>query len=336
MNVHRRARLAVVAHVLGRLARPLGWVIAYTTFATMVVRFEHRRLGVPLPDVQQTAYGLYTQLFFEPTAPFPETPVARIVFWITPVVGAILVAQGLLKVGSSLFDVAARRETWVRIVSDQMRDHVVVCGLGHVGYRVVEELHALGQQVVGLEQNESQFVPAVRDLGIPVHIGDARRDELLLATGVARAYAVVCATNDDMANLEIALDAKRMNPKIRVVLRMFDQRLAAKVGGALGLDESFSTSALAAPIIALQATHEGVLSAYRVGDGLRVTAALAIGRGGTVAELEGRATGFRVVGRRRESAVDELGASAQVEAGTIVVIDTAATRLPAVRAALRA
>ncbi len=336
MNLHRRARLAVVVHVVGRLARPLMWVAAYTTLATLIVRFEQRRAGIELPDAGQTAYGLYTQLFFEPSAPLPSTPIARFVFWITPVVGAILVAQGLLKVGASLFDLAARREMWVRIVSDQMRDHVVVCGLGHVGYRVVEELHALGQQVVGLEQTESQFVPAVRDLGIPVHLGDARRDQLLLATGIARAYAVVCATNDDMVNLEIALDAKRVNPKIRVVLRMFDQRLAAKVGGALGLDESFSTSALAAPIIALQAQHEGVLSAYRVGDALRVTAEINVARGGTVAEIESRAEGFRVIGGRRESTIDPLATGAKVDPGATLVIDTAATRLPAIRSALSA
>lgn len=330
-----RARVAVVAHVLGRLGRPFAWVVAYTAFATVVVRFDMRRAGAPLPDVQQTAYGLFTQLFMEPTEPFPPTTVARLFYWITPLVGAFLIAQGLLKVGASLFDLAARREMWVRIVTDQMRDHVVVCGLGHVGYRVVEELHALGVPVLGVERHDvDSFVAAVRDLGIPVHVGDARRDELLLSCGMARARAVVCATNDDMANLEIALDAKRMNPDVRVVLRMFDQRVAAKVGGALDLDESFSTSALAAPLIALQATQEGVLSAYRLGGALRVTAEVSVRRAGTVAELEARAEGFRIVGVPAADGLRTLRGADRLDEGSVVVVDAAADRLPSVRAAV--
>ncbi|MBL8716192.1 MAG: potassium channel protein [Myxococcales bacterium] len=334
-RILRRARLAVVGHVLGRLGRPLAWVVAYTIVATIVTRFEMRRAGANLPDVQQTAYGLFTQLFMEPTEPFPPTPVARLLFWITPLVGAFLIAQGLLKVGASLFDLGARREMWVRIVSDQMRDHVVVCGLGHVGYRVVEELHALGVPVLGIERHDvDSFVAAVRDMGIPVHVGDARRDELLLSVGVQRARAVVCATNDDMANLEIALDAKRMNPQIRVVLRMFDQRVAAKVGGALELDESFSTSALAAPLIALQATQEGVLSAYRLGGALRVTAELTVAKAGTVSELEARSEGFRVVGRHADTGLQTLRSGDKVREGDVLVVDAEAERLGAVRRAV--
>ena len=164
------------------------------------------------------------------------------VFWSSPIVGAILLAEGVLKIGASLLDATTRRELWVTIMTSRMRDHVVVCGLGHVGFRVVQELRALGEDVVAIEQEgEAMFVEAVRAADVPVHLGDARRDELLEACGVARAKAVVCATSNDLANLEIALDSKRMNPSVRVVLRMFDQRLAAKVGGAL-VENDWSTS----------------------------------------------------------------------------------------------
>src|SRR4029079_5849520 len=132
--------------------------------------------------------------------------------------------------------------------------------------------------------------------------GDARRDELLVEAGVERARAVVCATNDDLANLEVALDSKRMNPNIRVVLRMFDQGLANKVGGALDLDQTFSASALVAPIIALQATQGGVRTVYHLEDGaVHVIAELPIEKDKsapcTVAEFEERHD-VRVVGIR--------------------------------------
>lgn len=64
------------------------------------------------------------------------------------------------------------------------------------------------------------------------------------------ARAIIIATNDDMANLEVALDARRMNPKIRVIMRLFDQRMADKFKEAALIDEAFSPAALAAPILA--------------------------------------------------------------------------------------
>ena len=65
-----------------------------------------------------------------------------------------------------------------------------------------------------------------------------------------RARAIIVATNDDMANLEVAMDARRLNKNVRVLLRLFDQQIAQKIAGALAIDGAFSASALAAPIIA--------------------------------------------------------------------------------------
>jgi Trk K+ transport system NAD-binding subunit len=241
-----------------------------------------------------------------------------------------------LKVGASLFDPATRREVWSSIMTDKLRGHIVVCGLGHVGYRVVEELRRLGEDIVAIEQRgEKPFVEAVQAQGIPVHVGDARRDDLLAKVGIARAKAVVCATSDDLANLEIAIDSKRMNPKIRVVMRMFDQRLAAKVGGALELDASFSTSSLSAPLIAMQATQEGVRAAYRLDDEVRVTAEVAVGRAAaerTVWELEEKGA-FRIVSLRRGEGAPFVRAGAKdvIRPGDVLILDTAAVDLPAAR-----
>ena len=157
----------------------------------------------------------------------------------------------------------------------------------------------------------------VEGLGVPVIYGDARRDELLVQAGIARARAVVCATDDDLTNLEVALDAKRENPRIRVVMRMFDQRVAGKVRGALGLDETFSTSALAGPLVALQATEPGVRGAYHLGDGsLRVDVevpAPAAWWGKSVGECEEAVDGRVVTLRRGGSA-----AFVRVREGTVL------------------
>jgi voltage-gated potassium channel len=333
-----RLRLAIARYALRRLGPPLLAVACYAIAAALLVRWDLQRAGLRVPDLGAGLWGVFTLLFFEPTLSFPPTPIARGVFWATPVVGALLLVEGVLKIGAELFDSAARQKLWVTIVSGMMRDHVVVCGLGHVGYRVVEELLALGEDVVALEQKgDAIFVEAVRARGVPVHVGDARRDELLAACGIDRAKAIVCATDDDLANLEIALDSKRMSPKVRVVLRMFDQRLAAKVGGALELDQSFSTSALAAPLIALRATEEGVLSAYRLGEETRVTVEIAVGEaadGSTVAAVEDRAR-CRVVSRSAGAgAFAQARAGDALHAGDRIVIDVAAGDLRAAQRAI--
>jgi Trk K+ transport system NAD-binding subunit len=311
-------------------------VAIYLVTATLLLRWDLRSAGIKVSDFHETLYALFTQLTFQPTAPFPPTPLSRAIFWLTPLAGVFLLAEGLLKVGASLFDSDARRQAWVTIMTSQMHKHVIVCGLGHVGYRVVKELLALGEDVVAIEHNEKDsFVDKVRAKGVPVHVGDARRDDLLEEVGIKRAKAVVCATSDDLANLEVALDAKRMNPGIRVVMRMFDQRLAGKVGGALDLDQIFSTSALAAPLIAIQATQIGVRSAYRLDDTVRVTAEITVRAGApetTVAQIEERSP-CRVVTCKRasEETFSAARASDKVFAEDVLIVDTTAVDLPAVR-----
>lgn len=331
-----RVRFAIALYVVRRLGPPITATILYIALATILLRWDSWRIGLEPPPFWPTLYSVFRQLFFEPTEAFPETWISRAVVLLTPIMSVVLIAQGVIKVGASFLDPSARREVWIKIMSDQLRGHIVVCGLGHVGYRVVQELLRLGEDVVAIDEREKEaFVEPVREMGVPVFVGDARRDELLEQMGVARAKAIVCATSNDLANLEIALDAKRMNPDVRVVMRMFDQRLAAKVGGALELDQSFSTSSLSAPLIAIQATHPGVLSAYRLDDVVRVTAEVIVPEGAaemTVTQIEDRSP-CRVVSRRRAADAPFVAVRPGdiVRGGDVLVVDTAAADLPAVR-----
>ncbi|HLP00256.1 MAG TPA: NAD-binding protein, partial [Fimbriimonas sp.] len=55
------------------------------------------------------------------------------------------------------------------------------------------------------------------------------------------------ATNDDAVNLSISLAAKEINPNLRVVARLFDDRFAEKVQSATEVDIALSASRIAAP-----------------------------------------------------------------------------------------
>lgn len=323
-------------HFAQRMIPWLGGLVAYLVLAAAVVRWDMARNGERVIDFGAELYGMYMQLFFEPTEQLPRAPIARAVFWITPLVGAGLILRGLVRVGGSLFDAEERHNLWVKIMLDQMKDHIVVCGLGHVGVRVVESLKSLGAPVVAIEKRKNDsFAPVIEELGVPVLYGDARRDALLIEAGVRHAKTIVCATDDDLANLEVAIDAKKENPKIRVIMRMFDQRVAGKMRSALDLDETFSTSALCGPLVALQATDPGVRGVYYLQDGsMRVDMELPAPAGWwgrTVMQCEDAIDG-RVVGIRKDGGAHlRARHDTKLAEGDIVTLDLPAASVAKLR-----
>jgi Trk K+ transport system NAD-binding subunit len=173
-----------------------------------------------------------------------------------------------------------------------LHDHVIVCGLGNIGYRMVEQLHELGVPLVAAELHENnRYLPAVRRLGVPVLVADIRLPETLQTLHVERARSVVVVTSSDIVNLETALNVQALNPEVRVVQRLFDPDLAARVERAFGIHISRSPSALAAPAFAAAAAGEHVLATIAVGAAvlgvvrLRVAPGCRV-QGHTVAELE--------------------------------------------------
>ncbi|HWD44599.1 MAG TPA: NAD-binding protein [Actinomycetota bacterium] len=174
-----------------------------------------------------------------------------------------------------------------------LHDHVIVCGLGNIGFRMVEQLHDLGVPLVAAERDEhNRYLPAVRRLGVPVLVGDIRLPETLQILQVQRARSVVVVTSSDIVNLETALNTQTLRPDVRVVLRLFDPDLAARVERAFGIHISRSPSALAAPAFAAAAAGEHVLTTIAVGAEVLAVVRLRIApgcrvQGHTVAELEG-------------------------------------------------
>jgi Trk K+ transport system NAD-binding subunit len=150
-----------------------------------------------------------------------------------------------------------------------LEDHIIVSGLGTVGYRVVEGLLKRGEQVAVIEQSSaSRFLPLLRAYRRRAHvlIGDARLREMLALTNVARARCLVACTSDDMANIQTALNARQVNPQIRVVFRMFDQTAAQQVAETFGFEAALSASALAAPPFVAAALGQTVALSFPAGD----------------------------------------------------------------------
>jgi Trk K+ transport system NAD-binding subunit len=129
--------------------------------------------------------------------------------------------------------------------------HVVVCGLGNVGYRCVEELVAIGERVVAIDRtNDNPFIATCRRKGVPTFVGDATIPEVLRQAKTDTAKAVIAATSSELANLEIALLVRELNPGRRVVVRLSDAQFAQALRDAADIRDAVSVPTLAAPAFA--------------------------------------------------------------------------------------
>lgn len=131
------------------------------------------------------------------------------------------------------------------------RNHVVVVGIGSVGFGVVQELIRRGEKVVVVDNNlNGRFMPAIYAQGVHSVMGDARIDSTLRDAGLIRAKALMSVTSDDLTNLEIALNARSLAPQLRVVLRIYNPDLAQSLRERLDIHFAFSISTIAAEALA--------------------------------------------------------------------------------------
>ncbi len=124
---------------------------------------------------------------------------------------------------------------------------ILVCGIGHTGYRVARTLHSLGQSVVGLDFERSHLAERLEEMKIPIVYGDFRRASVLQEAGIAQAEAIVTCTDEDMVNLETGMRSRELVPSARIVMRIFEEPLGNQLEQAFGIDAVYSTSALAVP-----------------------------------------------------------------------------------------
>ncbi|HEX2999081.1 MAG TPA: NAD-binding protein, partial [Armatimonadota bacterium] len=188
-------------------------------------------------------------------------------------------------------------------------NHVIVCGVGRLGYRIIQQLLECGEEVVAVERDKQvPFLEKIRIQHVPVILSNACDPEALRQAGVAHARSIIPCTEDDLTNLEIALNAEEANPRIKIVLRMFEPELAKKVEKGFGFQTALSTSALAAPAFAAAATQTGVMHAFTMDHTMLYVAQTAVSAnstliGQTVSQLE-RDFDLSVILHQRKAKVD--------------------------------
>lgn len=109
-----------------------------------------------------------------------------------------------------------------------LKDHIIVCGYGHMGRFVCREFSRAGLAFVVIDTDAE----AVRDFQLPgglALVGDATSDEVLRHAGIEQARAIVTVMSSDADNLFTTMSARLLNSKVFIVARMEDAQAEKKL-----------------------------------------------------------------------------------------------------------
>jgi Trk K+ transport system NAD-binding subunit len=137
--------------------------------------------------------------------------------------------------------------TSLPLQSLEYRPQIIICGLGKTGYRIFSLLRQQRVSVVGISSR-----PLAEARG-DIVMGDLRSPDTLLRAGIRYAHTLLLGTADDALNLAILTQARMLNPRIRIINRLFNESLGERLDQTLPHHVSLSVATLAAPLFAFAA-----------------------------------------------------------------------------------
>ncbi len=240
--------------LLREFATPLIIFLLTILGGGIVYFFLTKNAGEPLATPLEAVYKVLTMTFLQSGGNFPQTWYLGLFHFIMPVIGLIILAQGVTEFSVMFFNRRARAKEWEVAVASTFNNHIILVGLGHLGFRVAEELMNIEQDIVIIEANpKADLINTIKTMGIPVIQDDATREQALESAGVKQARAIILCTQNDSLNLKVALKARRLRPEIQVIIRIFDDDFAHALQEQFGYT-AFSATGMAAPAFAAAAS----------------------------------------------------------------------------------
>ncbi len=205
----------------------------------------------------RSCHTVFLMIFLESSLDFPEEWYLQPLFFLFPI--------SLVRLAYLIFSRKQNLPEWNRIMASLCRNHIIVVGVGKVGYQVVRDLLDLRETVVPVDIRGD--APLLAELynneEVPVIQGNARMASTLEQAGIRWAKGVIVVTSDDLTNLDVAMTARELNAEARIVIRLFDETLARKIAGAFAMP-AISTSQVAAPAFIAAATGRKVYQRFQV------------------------------------------------------------------------
>lgn len=232
MTTPRPAPTSMPALPLTRRVKPdtvvvvaaIGFFLAVVVFTL----FFAKALNLPYVDAMYFVWTTVTTVGYGDIALRDASSLAKMVGMAMMFAGAAFIAAffGLF----TDWVVARRLEILRGRVSVRGSGHIVIAGAGNIGFRVASQLRGAGHRVVVIERDaDSKNIDPLRVAGHHVILADASRADTLALARVTRAAAVVCLTDSDAVNFQIALLVKAYGSAVPVVMRVVSPELSAHV-----------------------------------------------------------------------------------------------------------
>ncbi|MCL4391054.1 MAG: NAD(P)-binding protein [Candidatus Micrarchaeaceae archaeon] len=109
-----------------------------------------------------------------------------------------------------------------------LSNHVIICGYGRVGEKIVDVLSENNISFIIIELN-AEKAESLRERGYSVLQGDATMLSVLKAASIVTAKAIAIVMDDDAKNLFTILTARDINKNIFIATRANDSFLREKL-----------------------------------------------------------------------------------------------------------
>ncbi|MBP5973178.1 NAD-binding protein [Brasilonema sp. CT11] len=140
-----------------------------------------------------------------------------------------------------------------------MKPRIIVCGLSRTGYKIFRLLRQQGALVVGVHHQ-----PIAGESSGDLIVGDLQAASTLTAAGIQQAHTLVIAGPDDEVNLSVMMQARMLNPQIRIINRFFNTNLGDRLDKAVPNHLSLSVAGLAAPVFTFAALGNQVIGQIKL------------------------------------------------------------------------
>ena len=150
---------------------------------------------------------------------------------------------------------------------DTVCDHVIICGYGRMGQEVASCMAREEAPLLVIDHQEQRTNQAMEQ-GFYGITGDASLDHVLCKAGVERARSLVAVLGTDADNVYVALSAKALAPRIRIIARAESQEAASKLRRA-GANDIVSPFVAGGRALASKALHPEAVSFMEVLAGTR-------------------------------------------------------------------
>ncbi len=205
-------------------------------------------------------YESIALLFFASSISFPKDPILQIMWIVYPLMGITLIGSGLGGIGASLNLSDTSSIIWNREVAKVINNHIIIIGIGNVGFKVLKSLVEREHDIVVIDLfdkkgREEEFREFQKKYKIPLIRGDAYRETILREANIETAYAVLILIDEDLLNLKIASRIRDLNKSVKLIVRLFDIEFGEKIYKKLDIDEIISTSSIAIPYFIDKLNH---------------------------------------------------------------------------------